>query len=780
MDRGTEELLELIRLTERISADIHGLRDKADVLQTVVDTFRNASGHFQTHIFLLDDEIGKLRVAATSFRQRLVRLGETIAGVSMKTFHVDPDTSPLLARVLREGVTVRVPTTQSLADLIPSRTAKNVLRAMHYGSTEDILTPLHVRGRPLGILSVTAPGLAEHFIPSLKALARHIGSAFELVDAIREVDSARTRYRDLVENLNEIIYTVDLTGIITYISPNVSWFGFTPDELLGTSFVHVFEGEDAEAAQAQFDQFIAGDESSSMSEFRLRGKDGTVYWIKFSSRIALEDGHPTGVHGSMLDVTQEKDAEAALRESKRILNQMGHMARIGGWEHDMQTGEAIWTRELYGISGIDPGDKPPGVSEHLNYYPPVERARLERAYNRAVETGEPFDLELQGYTSVGELRWFRAYGEAVFEDGRCIRMRGTFQDIDDVKRVQLAHAESERRLETLMGNLPGMAYRCQNEPDWTMVFVSNGCFELTGYRPTDLIDNRTASFGSLIMPEDRQTVWEAVQQALAERRPFSREYRILTADGAQKWVWEQGQGVFLDGGELVVLEGFISDVTSRKTAEQTLSDHQKRLKLALDGTIAVVARIVELRDPYTAGHQERVSLLACAIAREMGHLESLGQALRVAGLLHDVGKIAVPSEILSKPTRLTDTEIKLVRSHAEAGYQILKDIIFPWPIADIVRQHHERLDGSGYPQGLRGKDICLGGRVLAIADVVEAIATHRPYRPALGIEFALEEVERGRGTLFDTDAVNACLRLFRKHGLTLETLSEDVCIPEAK
>ena len=773
MDPSLQELLELIRLTERVSADIHGLRDKAGILKTVVDAFRG-SKRFHAHIMMLDEERGELGVAATSFSPAIVKLGEKIAGVSMATFRLDPGQAPLMVRVLHDRETIQIPTMDSLADLLPAGIAKRVLQRLNYEGTVDILTPLHVNGRPTGLLSVTAPGLAEHFIPSLKNLAHHISSSLELADAIRETEAAHRRYRDLVENLNEIIYTVDMTGIITYISPNVSDVGLAPEDLVGESFVQAFEGEHAAEMEARFSQYLSGELTSGENEYRLRGKDGLMHWIRISSRIAVEDGQPKGLRGSIVDVTKAKTAETALKESERVLNQTGRMARIGGWEHDIQTGEAVWTRELFNIIEIDPKERPPGVGAHLEYYPPADRAKLEHAYNLAMETGQPFDLELVLNTARGRRIWCRAYGEPVFENGKCIKMRGTFQDIDEAKRVQLAGNESERRLETLMSNLPGMAYRCRNEPEWTMEFVSDGSLELTGYRPDDLIENRIVSFGSLIEPEDRQPIRDAVQQALAEHRSFAIEYRIRTADGTRKWVWEQGQGVFSGNGEIDALEGFISDITSRRDAEEALSVNQKRLRLALDGTILAVARTVELRDPYTSGHQERVARLACAIAEEMGLLASLGQPLHVAGLLHDVGKISVPSEILSKPARLNDVEMHLVQGHVEASYRILEGIDFPWPIAEMVLQHHERLDGSGYPQGLRAEDISQGARILAVADVVEAIASHRPYRPALGIDAALTEIEAGKDSLFDRDAVDACIRLFRDRGLTFDSLAEVV------
>jgi len=178
--------------------------------------------------------------------------------------------------------------------------------------------------------------------------------------------------------------------------------------------------------------------------------------------------------------------------------------------------------------------------------------------------------------------------------------------------------------------------------------------------------------------------------------------------------------------------------------------------------IAVISGIVEARDPYTAGHERRVSQLATAIATRLGLDEGTISGVRVAGRLHDVGKVSVPAEILIKPGRLSDVELKLIREHPEASHALLRAIEFPWPVAEIALQHHERLDGSGYPRGLLGGETRLEARILAVADVVEAMVSHRPYRPALGIEAALTEIEANRGRLYDPAVVDACLAVFRQ------------------
>jgi putative nucleotidyltransferase with HDIG domain len=185
-------------------------------------------------------------------------------------------------------------------------------------------------------------------------------------------------------------------------------------------------------------------------------------------------------------------------------------------------------------------------------------------------------------------------------------------------------------------------------------------------------------------------------------------------------------------------------------------------------TVETMAGLVEARDPYTAGHQQRVTYLACAIAAEMGLDPDRLQGLRVACFLHDIGKIVVPADILSKPGKISEMEFNIIKAHPQVGIDILKKIHFPWPVAQIVFQHHERLDGSGYPAGLKGEEILLESRILAVADVVEAMASHRPYRAALGIDKALEEISGMKGVLYDPEVVDACLKLFTGKGFKFE------------
>ncbi|MEJ1471211.1 MAG: HD domain-containing protein [Candidatus Sedimenticola sp. (ex Thyasira tokunagai)] len=215
----------------------------------------------------------------------------------------------------------------------------------------------------------------------------------------------------------------------------------------------------------------------------------------------------------------------------------------------------------------------------------------------------------------------------------------------------------------------------------------------------------------------------------------------------------------------------LRDVTEDVRLDEMRQEYASRIKQALVETIHSVSLTVEKRDPYTAGHQHRVANLATEIGREMGMDETFMEGLYLGGLIHDIGKIYIPAEILSRPGRLTDLEFGIIKTHPEVGWDILKDVSFPWPVKEMVRHHHERVDGSGYPDGLKADETILESRILAVADVIEAMASHRPYRPALPIEAALDEIAENRGRLYDCDVADTCLKLFQEKGLKMADIA---------
>ena len=331
--------------------------------------------------------------------------------------------------------------------------------------------------------------------------------------------------------------------------------------------------------------------------------------------------------------------------------------------------------------------------------------------------------------------------------------------------MQEALKESMERFQRLAENAPDIIFRYNFAGDGGFEYISPAVEKITGYSPQEFYDDPMLG-EKIIHAEDQPMARDMARTGLKSGLPVT--IRWVRKDGAPIWVERVDVWIYDSSGQRIATEGIIRDITARKKAEEELRVALEKLGSSLESTIDAIAMMSELRDPYTAGHQRRVTQLALAIAAELGLPDDRIQPLRVAGLLHDVGKVYVPSEILSKPGKLTSLELGLAKAHAEASYNIVRSIKFSGPVAHIVWQHHERMDGSGYPQGLAGDQIMLEARILAVADVVEAMVSHRPYRPALGLEKALDEITRNRAILYDAQVVDACLVLFNDKGFQFQ------------
>lgn len=309
----------------------------------------------------------------------------------------------------------------------------------------------------------------------------------------------------------------------------------------------------------------------------------------------------------------------------------------------------------------------------------------------------------------------------------------------------------------------------RNEDGWPTDFISDNVERLYGYSKQEVL-SPTFRYAHVIHPEDLPWVRQVVKDAVGDAKTdgFSiRPYRILTKGGAVKWVRHHTHIRRDASGRATRLEAILEDTTSSVEADERLRRTLDSLRKGLDAAVGAIATMGELRDPYTAGHQKSVAKLAKAIANEMKLPERQCEGIGVMAHLHDIGKIVVPAEILSKPGKLTQLEFEIIKQHSLAGYEILKNLEFPWPVAQGVLQHHERMDGTGYPHGKRGEEIIIEARILAVADVIEAMVSHRPYRPGLGLERALSEIVAKRGTAFDPRVVDACVTVLRSRGVAL-------------
>ncbi len=337
------------------------------------------------------------------------------------------------------------------------------------------------------------------------------------------------------------------------------------------------------------------------------------------------------------------------------------------------------------------------------------------------------------------------------------------EDITDHLRAKNALADSEELYRRLVAAIPDMIIRTDLAGNIT--FANEVAIRLSGSPGVEGLVGRNVF--SFVVPEDLEKAARSAK-LMFEKKIGPQEIGLVFK-GRPGIKFEVDGAVLRDqDGAPYGIVYLCRDITERKLAEENMREGLIKLRSTLKASIDSLASAIEMRDPYTAGHQERVTRLARAIAQEMGLAEERVEAIEIAGIIHDIGKLYVPAEILSKPTKLSDLEYSMIKMHSQVGYTILSKIDFPWPIAQIVHQHHEAINGSGYPQGLFGKDILLEAKILCVADVVEAMSSHRPYRPALGIQAALAEISQKQGILYDREVVDACLKLFREKNFKFE------------
>jgi len=290
-----------------------------------------------------------------------------------------------------------------------------------------------------------------------------------------------------------------------------------------------------------------------------------------------------------------------------------------------------------------------------------------------------------------------------------------------------------------------------------ILFANRMALQMFGVR--DLRELSGTTVFDFLVPEYMEKVKSDIKMVYTEKGNYLIEYQVKDRYGSIFWVEAIGKKSVYEGKEVDLV--CLRDVTERKLAEESMKNLLGKTKKLLDETVMALSKTIGEKDPYTSEHQRRVAKLACLMAKQMGFSKDITEGLRIAAVLHDIGKIYIPGEILAAPRKLTDVETALVRYHPAKGSEILANVEFPWPVAKIILQHHERLNGQGYPKGLKAEDILLEAKILAVADVVEAMSSHRPYRSALGIPAALAEIKRFKGISYDAEAVAACLQVFK-------------------
>lgn len=415
-------------------------------------------------------------------------------------------------------------------------------------------------------------------------------------------------------------------------------------------------------------------------------------------------------------------------------------------------------RQLFGyapeeISGVDDWFR--------HAYPdPILRARLRTGWTDQIEK-----LRRDGGVAVSpELEICCADGSKRTVSGQ-MAIAGSdiiisWTDLTEIRRGEAALAESERRFRGMVEQTISGFYV---EVNHKIAYINPSLENMVGWKLEEVVGR---SPGEFVDEQSANQMLEVERRLQAGERTVSLRINGRRRDGSLVPLSTNSTLGSWDGHQAIV--AMIEDITERARAEEKIQHYVRQLETSMRSALLAVSKTIDLRDPYTAGHQNRVGQIAGAIAREMGWEQRRSEALELMGLVHDIGKVAVPAEFLTKPTRLSTHEFEIIKTHAQAGYEILKGLEFDEiPVAEIVRQHHERMDGSGYPRGLKGEQILPEARILAVADVLESMASYRPYRPALGLEAAIAEIEKNRGKLYDPVVVDALLRLIRDKAYNL-------------
>ncbi len=446
----------------------------------------------------------------------------------------------------------------------------------------------------------------------------------------------------------------------------------------------------------------------------------------------------------------------ATMDLQALLLEVQELARVGSWSWDPASDSFLYSCPVASVLDLPP-DGRISMQEYMARIHPEDRQKVLGIRSQALSGGE--DGYTAEYRVLGRNEVVHVVARGRIErgtDGVPRRVYGSIQDITERKRM-------EEALERERSYLAGLF---ENSPDAVVVTDDRGRVQKTnraftrlfGYEEKEAVGQR---IDDLVVPDRLYAEGLGYTSDLGRGVCLDFESIRRRKDGSEFPCRGVGVPVRLSGGQLGVY-CIYRDLTAEKVAREQLRKALETMERAWEQTIEALASTSEVKDPYTAGHQRRVAALASAIAREMGHPESFVAGVEKAALVHDLGKIEVPAELLSRPGRLSPFEFRLVQVHAEAGFRILSKIHLPWPLAEIVYQHHERLDGSGYPRGLKGEEILPEARIIAVADVVEAISSHRPYRPARSLEDALATIREQGGKTLELEAVRACLRLFEE------------------
>jgi len=586
----------------------------------------------------------------------------------------------------------------------------------------------------------------------------------------KELLSFKRHSEAILDNLSEGILELNLNNKVIYANHFVELLtNIREEDLLGSYFTELFEDPHKMRVTEMLHLIDKGpQEISEDLPVILKGKMVSL------SIFPVNEEDNKSIIVILNDVTERKKSELALAEQKDFSVNMIENSAVPTFVINTQHEVILWNKACEALTGIKTAEmigtdnhwkgfydhKRPHVADIVVDRTPGSMSEYYSNYKKSAFAEE--GLQAEGwYANLGGKKRYIFFDAAPIysSKGKLIGAIETLHDITDRKHAIDELRKSEKKYRDLYDFLPIPVYEMDLKANITS--ANKAMFKAFGYKEEDIGKGLNARH--ILSYEDVDKSEGNIQKLLSEDKTEGAEYTLKRKDGSLfPAIIISSISTFW--GKPRYVRGVVVDIAERKLFEQELNKTTEKLRKNLIGTMQTLSLTIETRDPYTSGHQKAVSKLARSIAQEIGLSAEAIDNVRMAGAIHDIGKIAVPAEILSKPGRLTNIEMSLIRTHSESGYNILKDAELPYPIAEITLQHHERMDGSGYPRGLKGDQILLEARIICVADVVEAISSHRPYRPSLGIDIALEEIEKNKGLFYDVQVAYACLKLFREKG----------------
>jgi len=598
----------------------------------------------------------------------------------------------------------------------------------------------------------------------------------------RELSESKQRMADIIDFLPDATLVIDKAGrVIAWNHAMEEMTGVQAEDMLGKGdyeYTIPFYGKrqpalidlvfEADEVIEKNYSFIKKENGVLMAETAapmIKGKEA-VLWGK---AVLLYDtaGNIVGAIESVRDITEQKKTDLEIRKSEERYRQLIETSNEGIWMLDTERQTTFVNRKMANMLGYTP-DEMIGTSL-LNYlYDQEAVVALEEKHLWTYGGSGQCDLKFR--RKDGTELWAILSLTTIYDGEKYHGILGMVTDITERKLAEIDLKESRQRTMDVIDFLPDASFVI--DMAGKVIIWNQAIAEMTGVPAKDVLGKGDYEYALPFYGKRRpiliDLVFKSDEEIEQNYRFITREQEVLIAEtsaplvkGQEAVLWGKAKILYDTHGNKVGAIESIRDVTDRIRAENRLKQSYADLKLTLEGTVNALSTTTEKKDPYTAGHQQRVSQLAWAIGLEMGLDAEKMATLLIAGKTHDIGKIGLPIDMLSKPGKLDELERAVIMTHAHIGYEIVRTIPFNQPVADIVLQHHERADGSGYPLGLTGPQILLEASIIAVADVVEAMASHRPYRPALGVDAALQEITEHKGTLYDEIVVECCLKVFR-------------------